>query len=244
MILKVVGLPYLRFLDILQLFSLEMGSPIMHVERASYAQGFRMFKPASKRMDLPERFAYATTVHDLLPLKERLNEADDRICVMVGGAPSLLTEYQIPIVPQLSLTPGKVLALANSHDPSMSVSITKVRSLNAEVVSNVRPSLLLQKMHPLFYRIPDKESRARAQNDTYNYLLGHLSKPKLTGNVTLDDLLTSSNALMLRKQISYARAHSIAEALELYPEMDEYEIRYFLSREALHANKKSNTKRN
>lgn len=234
MISKLVGVPYTKFIDIRQLFTIEMACPIMHIDKEAYVgSGFFIYKPpTSRKTTTKTRFAYASTIYDVLPIQELLAEANEPICTLVGGAPASLNEYGVPVLPQTYFSPNRMFALGESTSTE-GIELAKIRSLNDEVIANVKPSLLLQKLHPLFYRVSDKEQRRAVQFSTYQYLLGYIAKPQTTSVAALDQLLQSEAARTLRQQVTVTRERGITIALEVYPEMDEYEIRYLLSRDAL-----------
>lgn len=231
MISQLLGAPHLTFLDLLIFFRDQLGTPLMHVDESRYEKGYMIYKPEVVRGHFPVKFVYSSNLSSLEKLYDSLNDDGYTHCVLVGGSSVELQEHNLLIYPKGTFGMEEVrqcnaASLYNAHQE-----ILKVVDLKQEVLKSLSTTSILQKIHPLFYRIGDKEQRSKAQTLVFRYLCGLTNKPPITNHKKLDEMVRDPAAVELRKAVILAfNQDSVSLATSLHPTADEFDIRYLMSR--------------
>lgn len=230
MISHLIAMPMITFADMKCLLLEEMGAPVMHASREYYPEkGYKIHHPPVIRSYIDLNFVYAQRIKDFLMLEDRLTYSAHKTCVILGETLPVLEEYSISPSYTHALTVKDVTAMV-TQEPTYKGLAPRVRKTAQSMLDEGGNNLLLPKIHPLFYRIPDKARRENARKAAFAYLTGLARTYTHTGVPALDRLLESDLAFRTRQLVQMVLASDLEKVLEQEKDADEFELRYLIAK--------------
>lgn len=164
-----------------------------------------------------------------------LQESTSPSVVIVCSTRAELYEYCLSEVPSNYNVedPESLSKFVNKYSNYFSVDRPPTRSrdmIDAILRSNYKESIV-QKLHSIFYRIPDKVLRDKLRQDTMMYLAGVTKlAPDLSAFPSIKVMVDSDLAAKLRKAVKYAIAVNNPDTSAARFNIDRFDIAYVMSK--------------
>lgn len=189
-----------------------------------------VFKPTLPLQQTPVRCVFIQEEGERLlspTLLNKVAKADLEYICIVKVSPSQALELGVKSTERWKTVREDILK------PSRKVSIPfKQRDLIQEVLDfNTRESVL-QRVHPAFYRVKNKEDRLATQNKVYRYLAGISKRQPKTGIKLIDEMLSSDLCRRFRLAVQESLTKDIDETAARY-DIDRFEIAFVRSKTSL-----------
>lgn len=201
----------------------EVGMPL----GIMFGRNFRVRKPARRAYFGPIRLVYVHTLNTLNYYLEPLQKSDFLHVVIVNDALSVFEEHGLQLT--YSFDRNDLLHFIEKAKPGQVQPFTKKRDFGSEIFDKYNKGSVLKVIQSSFYRIKNKELRARVQLKVFNFLGSKTSKPPTTEIAILNSTLRSEMVESFRKAVTLARTHGIDEASARF-NVDRFEVQYVMLR--------------